>query len=45
MHLVGWFFTSIDGWTAPYKVMILAGIVAGFLCGALSSSREPSRRA
>ena len=39
MNVTGWFFTWIDGWTAPYEVMILAGMVAGFLSWTLRASR------
>jgi hypothetical protein len=39
MHAVGWFFSWIDSWTAPYEVMILAGVVAGFLSWTLRASR------
>jgi hypothetical protein len=39
MTVVGWFFTWIDSWTAPYEVMILAGTVAAFLSWSLRASR------
>jgi hypothetical protein len=39
MHAVGWLFSWIDSWTAPYEVMILAGVVAGFLSWTLRASR------
>jgi hypothetical protein len=39
MHVVGWFFTWIDSWTAPYEVIILAGLVTAFLSWTLRTSR------
>jgi hypothetical protein len=39
MHVVGWFFSWIDGWTAPYEVIVLAGLVTAFLSWTLRTSR------
>jgi hypothetical protein len=47
MHVMGSLFTWIDGWTAPYEVPILAGMIAGFPSWTLRhrSSRRPSQSA
>jgi hypothetical protein len=39
MTMVGAVFTWIDSWTAPYEVMILAGMVAAILSWTLRTSR------
>jgi hypothetical protein len=38
MTVVGSVFTWIDGWTAPYEVIILATLVAGILAWTLRTS-------
>lgn len=38
MAVVGSVFTWIDGWTAPYEVIILAALVAGILAWTLRTS-------